>query len=85
MLKQPLNQGNIIAIGLIDLRGIPFAEAVSADTLKAQIVADQFQLLLDGSFGDGENQIPAADTVPQAVNMLTQEEFDARKKQLLGL
>lgn len=31
MLQQPLHQRNIIAIIFINLRGVPFAEAVGAD------------------------------------------------------
>ena len=40
---------------------------MSADTLKAQIVADDFQLLLDGSLGQREHQFISPDAVPQAV------------------
>ena len=31
VLQQPLNQDDVIAIGLVDLCGIPFTETVSAD------------------------------------------------------
>ena len=41
MLQQPLHQCNIVPIGFIDLRSVPFAEAVSADTLKAQVITDR--------------------------------------------
>ena len=35
VLQQSLNQDNVIAVGLVDLCGVPFAEAVGADTLEA--------------------------------------------------
>ena len=87
VLQKPLDKGDVIAICLVDLRGIPLAETVSADTLKAQVVADQFQLLLDGSFRDGEYQIPATDTVPQTVvlNILCDDERNREYSPLPGL
>jgi len=49
MLKQPLNQRNIVSVSLVNLRGIPLAEAVGADTLIAKVVADNGKLLLYGA------------------------------------
>ena len=49
MLQQPLNQRDVVIVFVVDLRRIPFAETVSADPFQIQIVAHNFQLLLDGS------------------------------------
>ena len=38
MLQEPLDQGNVITVFLVDLRCIPLAEAVRADTLIATLV-----------------------------------------------
>lgn len=67
MLQKPLDKGNIIAVCLVNLRGVPFAEAVCADTLIAQIIAHKAELLLYGPLGNGENQLVVADIVPQAI------------------
>ena len=67
MLKEPLHQRNIKAIGIINLRSIPFAEAVGTDSLIAQIVAYNPKLLLDCPFCDWENQVIAPDAAAQAV------------------
>ena len=67
MLKEPLYQRNIKAIGIINLRSIPFAEAVGTDTLIAQIVAYNPKLLLHCPFCDRENQFIAPDAAAQAV------------------
>lgn len=67
MLQQPLNQRNIKAIGIINLRSIPFAEAMGTDTLIAQIVANNPKLLLDCPFCDRENQVIAPDAATQTV------------------
>ena len=57
----------MVAVFFIDLRGIPLAKAVCADPLKAQVVAHDVKLFLYSPFGDGENQVIAADVVAQAV------------------
>ncbi len=50
VLQEPLDKGNVIAICLVNLCGVPLAEAVGADAMIAQIVTDDRKLLLDGSF-----------------------------------
>ena len=40
MLKEPLHQCYIVAIGIIDFCGIPLAKAVGADSLEAQVITD---------------------------------------------
>ena len=62
-----MNQGDVVAIGLVNLRGIPLAETVSADARKPQIITHDFQLLLDGSLADWKEQVPTADAIPQAI------------------
>lgn len=62
-----MNQGDVVAVGLVNLRGIPLAETVSADARKSQIVTHDFQLLLDGSLCDGEHRLGGFDAIPQAI------------------
>ena len=65
VLQQPLDKGNVEAVVPVNLRRVPFAEAVGADALKAQVIADNGKLLLDGAFrnqthrvnGDGPNDL----------------------------
>lgn len=87
VLQKPLHQGNVITTVFVNLRSVPFAEAVSADALKAQIVADDFQLLLDGSFGQRKNQLVAAEAVPQAIvfDVLLDHQGDCENAALPGL
>ena len=47
VLQELLDQGNIVAAVLVDLCSVIFAEAVSAYAGDAQVVADEFELLLD--------------------------------------
>lgn len=56
-----------MAIGSVDLCGLPFAEAVCADPLIAQIVASPVQNLLYIPNGDREDPIPATDLIPETV------------------
>ena len=67
VLQQPLDQRNIITVGLVDFRRVPFAETVGADTLEAQVIAHNPQLLLNCSLCDREHQLCAPDTVPQTI------------------
>ena len=67
MLQQPLHRGDIEAIGIIDFCGIPFAKAVGADSLEAQVIADNMQLLLHCPFCGGEHQFCAPYVVAQTV------------------
>ena len=63
VLQQPLHKGYIEAVGIVDFRCVPLAEAVGADPLKAQVITDNMKLLLDCPFRYGENQVSAPDTV----------------------
>ena len=40
MLQQPLHQGNIEAVGIVDLCCVPLTEAVGTDSLETQVIAD---------------------------------------------
>ena len=62
-----MNEGYIIAIRLVYLCGIPLPETVSADAVIAQIITDDFQLLLDGSLADGEKKVGGLDAIPKAI------------------
>ena len=76
VLQQPLYQGNVISAVLVNLGGIPLPEAVSADALEPQIVADDVKLLLDGSLRDRKDGGGALDTVSQAVVLFLGEIVD---------
>lgn len=52
-----MDQGDIVVAVLVNLCGVELAEAMGADAFIAQVVTDQLQLLLDGSGGDGEDQL----------------------------
>ena len=67
VLQKPLNQGYIIAVCLVYFRGVPLAEAVSANPLKAQILAHDMELLLYGPLSDGEYPGVSVYAVPQAI------------------
>ena len=67
VLQQPLHQGDIEAVGIIDFCCIPLAKAVGADPLEAQVIADNMQLLLHCPLRDGEHQFCSPDVVAQTV------------------
>ena len=72
---------------LVNLCGIELPEAVGADASVAQIVTDHLQLLLDGSGGDGEDQLMGRDFIVQtiAADVLIEGEGDGEGSGLLGL
>ena len=86
VLQEPLDKGDIITIVLVNLRGIPLAEAVSADALEPQIAADDGKLLLHRSFCDREEEIVGADAVAQTVilDILLNQERDGEDSALPG-
>lgn len=67
VLQKALDQGNVKAVVLVDLRGVPFTEAVSADALIAEVITDAGKDLLHFPRRDGENQITVSDAVAQTV------------------
>ena len=84
VLQQPLHQRDVVIVFVVDLRCIPLAETVGADPFQIQIVAHDFQLLLDGSFSDREDQIVPADAISQAVvfDILLNQERDGEHSAL---
>ncbi len=87
VLQEALHKGNIVAISLVDFRGVPLAETVSADTCVAQVVADDSQLLLNSPLRDGEDSLIAPDTVAQTVvlNVLLDYQRHGEDSALAGL
>ena len=67
MLKKPLHKCYIVAIGIVDLRCVPFAEAVGTDTLVPQVIADNVKLLLHRPFCDRKHKVVPTDAVSQTV------------------
>ena len=69
------------------MRWVPFAEAVGADTVIAQIVADYAELLLHGSFCEREYPICVPDVMPETIvfYVLLDDERDSKNTSLAGL
>ena len=67
VLQKPLHQSNVITIRFVNLRCVPFAEAVRSDSFITKIIADKGKLFLNGSLCDGEDQIPCANAAAEAV------------------
>ena len=67
MLQKPLHKGNIKTVVFVNLRCVPFAEAVGADPFIAEIITNKLYLLLDGSFGNRENMVVLFNAIPQAI------------------
>ena len=67
VLQKALDKRNVIAAFLVDFGGVPLAEAVGADPLKAQVIAHNGKLLLDCPFGQRKNAVIASDAVSQAI------------------
>lgn len=67
VLQQTLDKGDVETVVFVDLRGVPFAEAVSADALIAEVVTDAGKDLLHFPRRDGEYQITVSDAVAQTV------------------
>jgi hypothetical protein len=87
VLKESLYQSDVIAIGVIDLSGVPLAKAVCADTGKSQVVADDCQLLLYCPLSNGEDDITSSDAVSQTVvfNVLLDYKGDSKDSAFAGL
>ena len=87
VLQEPLNQGNVIAVILVNLCGVPLAEAVGSDALISQVIADNGKLLLDGSLCDREDKIFVPDAIPQTIvlDVLLDYEGDGENTDLIGL
>ena len=79
VLQQSLDKYDVIAIVLVNFGGIPLAKAVGTDTVKAQVIADDVQLLLNRARSDGEDDLCPSDAVAQAVilNVLVKHQRDS--------
>ena len=82
-----MNEGYIIAVRLVYLRRIPLPETMCADAVIAQIIADDFQLLLDCPFGDGEKKVGGLDAITQTIilHILLNDKGDGEKTLLACL
>ena len=67
VLQEPLNKSNVIAIVLVNLCRVPFAEAVGAYALIAQIVADYSKLLLDCPLSYWKHTLITLNSIAKAV------------------
>ena len=67
VLQELLDEGDIVVAVLVDFGSVELTKAVCTDTLKAQIVTDHLQLLLDGSGSDGEDKSIRGNIVVEAV------------------
>ena len=79
MLQKALHKGDVIAIIAVDLCRIPFAEAVGADPLIAQVITDASKDLLHFPCRDGEDQIEMLDAVAQAVILNVLLDYKTKK------
>ena len=86
-MEESLDKGNIVAVVLINLRGVPLAEAVSGYTLIAQIVTGNRKLLLYGPLCEREHGFAAADALAQTVvfHVLLNNQRDREHPALAGL
>ena len=84
VLQELLHQGDVIAVGFVDLGGEELPKAVGADALEAEEVADQLQVLLNLALGEREKRLVLPDAVVLAVDPdpLIQGEWNGGK---LGL
>ena len=80
VLQELLDQGHVIAVGLVDLRGEEFPETVGADALVAEEVADMLQMLLNLALREREKWLVLPDAVVLAVDPdpLIQREGDGK-------
>ena len=87
VLQQPLHQRDVVIVFVVDLRCIPLAETMGADPFQIQIITHDFQLLLDGSLGDREDQVVPADAISQAIvlDILLDQERDSEHSPLACL
>ena len=67
VLQELLDKGNIVPAVLINLRGVEFAKAVRADAVIAKVVTDELQVLLHGTFRQGEDNAFRWNPVVEAV------------------
>ena len=66
-MKKLLDKGDIVPAILVNLRGIKFTKAVRADAVIAKVVTDELQVLLHGTFRQGEDNALRWNPVVEAV------------------
>ena len=67
VLQEPLHKGDIITVILVNLGRVPLTEAVCANPIVAQVVADDGKLLLYRSFGNRKDKVFASNAATQTV------------------
>ena len=68
VLQELLDQGHIIAVGLVNLGCEEFPKTVGADPLEAEEIADKFQMLLNLPLREREKRLVLPDAVVLAVD-----------------
>ena len=87
VLQKALYQGYVITAVLIDLGRIPLPEAVSADAVIAQVIANDVELFLHRTLSNGEDDGGSRYVIPQAVvfDVLLDNQRDGKRSLLTGL
>lgn len=87
MLQEPLHKRNIVTVALINLRRIPFPEAVRTDALISKVIADKRKLLLNGPLRDREDKLIRLDAAAQTevLNVLLDDKRHGEGSALPGL
>lgn len=87
MLQEPLHKRNIVTVALINLRRIPFPEAVRTDALISKVIADKRKLLLNGPLRDREDKLIRLDAAAQTevLDVLLDDKRDGEGSALPGL
>lgn len=67
VLEKLLDQGDIVVAVLIDFGGVVLPKTVGTDIPVTQVVADGFEMALDGPLRHWENPLLFRDTMVQAV------------------
>lgn len=67
VLKKVLNEDDVMARLVVDVSGVPLAEAVGADVLIAEIVADELEVVLYLPNRDGEQKVSVGQLVALGV------------------
>ncbi len=87
VLQKPLDKGNVITTVFIDFSGIPLPEAMGANPIVTQVVANGVKLFLHGSFCNREDDFCRLDLVAEAVvlNVLLDHQRNGEHSTLAGL
>lgn len=82
VLQQPLNQGDVLPVVVVDTGGKKFSEGMGADLVivRSQVVAYQGKVILDGAFRDRKDYIVCANFVFNTVALQISVEFYRHSK-----